>query len=79
MMMMLPSKRWKHFAALVLIGDGIMALVHPQRDAAAWKVGPKPWRALMQEMHDRPVLTRVVGAAQVAAGVWWALDQEKRG
>lgn len=69
--------RWKHFAAMVLIGDGVMALVHPQRDAKAWKAGPWLWRRLMGGLEDHPALTRVVGIGQIVAGVWWALEQEK--
>jgi hypothetical protein len=75
--MLLVPKRWKHFAAMALIGDGVMALVHPQRDARAWAAGPAPWRALMQTLHDRPVLTRAIGAAQIAGGIVWALSQEQ--
>ncbi len=74
--MFLPTKRWQHFAAMALIGDGVMAVVHPQRDAMAWHVGPAPWRALMRGLHNRPGLTRAIGAAQIAGGIWWALSQE---
>lgn len=70
-------KRAKHFAAMVLIGDGMMALVHPQRDAKAWKTGPKFWRNLMGELAERPNLTRAIGAAQIVGGIWWALHQEE--
>ena len=73
---MIFSKRWQHFTAMVLIGDGIMALIHPQKDALAWKRGPKPWRELMQALHSEPGLTRLIGAAQVVGGVVWALKQE---
>ncbi|ADW70059.1 hypothetical protein [Granulicella tundricola] len=76
MMFMTPT-RWKHFAAMTLIGDGVMALIHPQKDALAWKKGPKPWQRLMGELHERPGLTRVIGAAQIAGGIWWALRQER--
>lgn len=75
--MLLPSKRWQHFTAMVLIGDGVMALVRPEHAAEAWELGPRPWRRLMHKMHDCPVLTRVVGGAQIAAGIAWALYQEK--
>jgi hypothetical protein len=71
------SKRWKHFAAMALIGDGVMALVRPQHDARAWSTGPKPWQNMMNNLHDRPALTRVIGVAQIAGGIWWALHQEK--
>ncbi len=75
--MLIPTKRWKHFAAMALIGDGVMALVHPRRDALDWKAGPKPWQDLMHKLHEHPSLTRMVGLTQVVGGVWWALYQEK--
>jgi len=75
--MFLTPRRWKHFAAMALIGDGVMALVHPQRDAMAWHAGPAPWKALMRGLHDRPNLTRAIGAAQIVGAVFWALSQEK--
>ena len=74
--MFLTPNRWKHFAAMVLIGDGVMALIHPQKDALAWKGGPQVWQDLMHELHQRPALTRVIGSVQIAAGVWCALQQE---
>jgi uncharacterized protein YjeT (DUF2065 family) len=74
--MLVPTKRWRHFAAMVLIGDGVIAIVHPQLDAQAWKAGPKAWQRLMQKMHEHPALTRVVGVAQIAGGIWWALSQD---
>jgi len=72
------TKRVKHFAAMVLIGDGVMAMVQPRRDARAWKKGPKVWRGSMQWLAKRPGLTRAIGAAQVVGGVLWALyaDEE---
>ena len=74
---MFPTpKRWQHFAAMALIGDGVMAVVHPQRDTMAWCVGPAPWCALMRGLHDRPGFTRAIGVAQIAGGIWWALSQE---
>lgn len=69
-------KRAKHFMAMVLIGDGVMALICPRRDAHAWKKGPKLWRSLMGALHDRPTLTRAIGAAQIVGGVLWAMSQE---
>ncbi len=75
--MFLAPKRWQHFAAMALIGDGVMAVVHPQRDAMAWHVGPEPWQRLMRALHDRPALTRVIGVAQIVGGVVWALSQER--
>ena len=76
-MPMKDARRWSHFTAMVLIGDGIMAIVKPHRDAQAWNLGPKPWRGLMRFMVDHPTLTRCVGIAQVIAGVMWANREER--
>lgn len=39
--MILTTNRWKHFTAMVLIGDGVMAAVNPRHDAHAWAKGPR--------------------------------------
>jgi hypothetical protein len=75
--MSVESRRWKHFAAMALIGDGVMAVLRPEADALAWKHGPAPWKALMGSLQERPGLTRAIGAMQIAGGVWWALQQER--
>jgi hypothetical protein len=68
--------KFKHITAAVLVGDGILALVSPERDALAWRMGPEPFRTMMGFMAKRPSLTRWVGAAQIAVGIWWALREE---
>jgi hypothetical protein len=78
MRMFVPSKRWKHFTAMALIGDGVMAVVSPRSDARAWERGPKVWRGLMHKLHDRPGLTRVIGAVQIIGGICWVLHQEDK-
>ena len=75
--MFLTPTRYKHFAAMILIGDGVMALVHPSKDAEAWSKGPRLWRSLMQTLAKNPTLTRGIGVAQIAAGVGWALHQAR--
>ncbi len=76
--MFFNGKRLQHFGAMILIGDGVMAVVRPSRDARAWKKGPRPWRDLMRTLSENPNLTRAIGAAQIAGGVWWALQQDGR-
>lgn len=76
-MLITSPTRAKHFAAMVLIGDGVMALIRPTADASAWNRGPRPWRKLMRSLAKRPNLTRAIGAAQIAAGIYWALRQEE--
>jgi hypothetical protein len=75
-MLITSPARAKHFAAMALIGDGMMAMIRPETDAKAWRRGPKVWRKLMTGLSKRPYLTRAIGAAQVAGGIWWALKQE---
>jgi hypothetical protein len=31
----------------------------------------------MHGLSKRPALTRAIGAAQIAGGIWWALKQEE--
>ncbi len=68
--------RMKHITAMVLVGDGLLAMMAPQREARAWRMGPEPFRTLLSFMAKRPELTRWVGAAEVAVGIWWVLREE---
>lgn len=71
----MDRKRIMHFAAMVMIGDGVMALVRPKQDAHAWERGPRAWRGSMEWLAERPGLTRAIGAAQIVGGVLWAMSQ----
>jgi hypothetical protein len=61
--------RVKYLAAMMLIGDGALALLCPQRDALTWNAGPESWKNLMSYLCDHPRITRVIGAAEIAAGL----------
>jgi hypothetical protein len=74
--MSLASRRWKHFAAMALIGDGVMAVIRPQDDALAWKHGPAPWKRLMGHLQERPS-SPAPSALSIITGICWALHQEK--
>jgi hypothetical protein len=76
--MSLESRRWKHFAAMALIGDGVMAIISPEDDALAWKHGPQIWKNFMGELQERPALTRTIGVLQIVGGICWALHQAKK-
>ncbi|MHB1022628.1 MAG: hypothetical protein ACYC46_14275 [Acidobacteriaceae bacterium] len=73
----MKDTRWQHFVAMALIGDGVLAVLRPERDAEAWADGPAPWKSLMHGLQDRPNLTRLIGIAQIIGGVWWVLEHEK--
>ena len=70
---MIPSGRAKYLIAMLMIGDGVMAAVRPERDADAWSFGPGAWRALMRALAERPNLLRTLGIAEAGVALWWAL------
>jgi hypothetical protein len=72
----LTPKRMKYIVASFLVGDGVMALLDPQRVAEVWVDGPKPWRQMMRALAKRPDLIRAIGAAEAAFGVWVALKDD---
>ena len=74
--MLNPSKEWQYFAAAVVIGDGVMGLLRPQSAGEAWAFGPEWWKNAMRFFRDCPTLTRALAAAEVAAGIYWALSQQ---
>ena len=61
----------KNMLAIGLIGDGIVALVWPQRQLRLWKAGPRPYQRLTQAVMDRPLLVRLTGATELVVGLWW--------
>jgi hypothetical protein len=58
----------KYLTAMMLIGDGVLAMLRPYRDAMTWDIGPKSWRAMMHYLSDHPDTLRAIGAAEVALG-----------
>jgi len=75
-MAFLNAKRVKYIAASFLVGDGVMALLDPQRVAEVWVDGPRPWRKMMRGLAKQPNLIRAIGAVEAAVGVWVALKDE---
>lgn len=74
----LVEARTLEVLALTMIGDGVLALLQPERHMLLWRRGPRPWREVSQYFLDRPALTRVVGLACVAGGLWLANRQQGR-
>jgi hypothetical protein len=56
---------------MLLIGDGLYAMVHPHREPDAWWVGPDAWKQFLGAISERPALARTLGALQVAAAMYW--------
>ena len=62
-------------AAILLVGDGLVGMLQTERHTRLWWSGPRPYRAIMTPFVRHPQLTRIVAAAEVAAGLWWASRQ----
>jgi hypothetical protein len=60
--------QFKYLFAMMLIGDGVLAMLRPHRDAMTWSLGPEAWKALMRYLSDHPDTLRAIGAAEVALG-----------
>ena len=72
------NRRMKELLAMLIIGDGILAVLFPRRHCLLWKTGPKVYRDLMQEFAQRPGMTRLLGLLEAALGIWLASRQQPR-
>lgn len=68
-------RRITEFAAMVVIGDGVLALAAPRKHNLLWRIGPDGFKRAMEWFAGRPALTRFLAAAQITAGLWLALRQ----
>ena len=71
------NPRWRELIAIPLIGDGVLGLVIPARHVRRWQAGPAWWRDAMRPFVRHPQLTRWVGAAEIAVGLWLATRQNQ--
>jgi hypothetical protein len=70
--MNLPLKLSSEMIAILMIGEGALALTQPSRHVGLWNAGPQPWRAFCTFFEARPTLTMALGAASIALGFWLA-------
>jgi len=73
----LPSRRTLEALGMMMIGDGVLALIEPRRHAALWRMGPAPMRRTVAWFERRPALTAGLGAAEIVIGIWLATRQSK--
>jgi hypothetical protein len=62
--------RGKELLAMCMIGDGVLAVIDPRRHVRLWERGPEVWERTMRPFAQRPTLTRLIGLAEAAVGVW---------
>lgn len=64
--------------AMLMIGDGIIALLYPTSHPRLWRAGPPSWEAAMTIFARRPGMTRMLAAVEIGAGLWLAARQQPR-
>jgi hypothetical protein len=69
------SKRFKETFAIVTIGDGVIEFLAPREHSLLWEAGPTSARKLARFFADNPGYMRLLGASQIAFGIWLALRQ----
>ena len=69
------SRRLKETMALTTIGDGALAFVAPREHSLLWEVGPEGIRKITRFFADNPNYMRLLGASQIAFGLWLAFRQ----
>lgn len=69
------ARRIKETFAIIAIGDGAIELLAPTEHSLLWDAGPESVRRIARFFAENPNLMRLLGAAQIAFGVWLALRQ----
>lgn len=68
--------RFKEVVAMLAIGDGVLATAWPAQHSQLWRFGPRFWTTAMDTFAAHPTLTRTLGAAELAFGLWLAAGVE---
>jgi hypothetical protein len=66
-------RRFFEVLGLLMIGEGMAALIHPRRYLRLWRLGPEPCKKIVDEFVAHPEATRALAAAELALGIWLAL------
>ncbi len=75
----MSARRLKETSAVITIGDGAIELMAPREHSLLWEVGPESARKVARFFADNPSYLRLLGAAQIAFGVWLAFRQYREG
>jgi cobalt-zinc-cadmium efflux system protein len=73
------APRMKETFAILAIGDGAIELISPREHSLPWEVGPEGARKAARFFAENPNYMRLIGAAQIAFGLWLALRQFREG
>jgi hypothetical protein len=67
--------RLKEVLGLMMIGEGVLAMIYPQRYLSLWRMGPQPVRDLVDWCTAHPDTARALAAVEAGAGLWLATRQ----
>ena len=68
--MSLALKRTAEVAAMIMIGDGAIGLVQPERHIPLWRSSFPPLQAIVSRFDGKPLIRRrLAGLAQIAVGL----------
>jgi hypothetical protein len=73
------ARRMKETMTMLTIGDGAIELVSPREHSLLWEVDPESTRKVARFFAEKPNYTRLIGAAEIAFGLWLALRQYREG
>jgi hypothetical protein len=68
-------RRLKETFAILTVGDGIVEVIFPREHSLLWEFDPSRVRKVARFFAENPNLMRLLGAAQVAFGIWLAQRQ----
>jgi hypothetical protein len=71
---MADQRTFGHALGLVMIWNGAMGTLLPIDHCLAFRHGPQWWRNTMDWFVARPAVTRSLGIAELAAGLWLACE-----
>ena len=74
----MTGNRLRELLGILLVGDGVMALIAPSRHSRLWQIGSVWMRRSMQPFVNHPQLTRLTAAGQIGTGLWLASRQWPR-
>lgn len=70
------KRRVLETAAMMIIGDSVLAMLVPRRHVGLWAEGPDWWERTSASLMRRPQMTRLLGLAGLGLGVWLARRSE---
>ena len=72
-------RRFAEFAGMLMIGDGLLTVLKPDRHNRLWKGGPDAWQDAVRLYLRHPEAARWAGVAELALGVLLATSQHDDG